>query len=297
MTPTATLRLAAPAKVNLGLWVGPLRPDGFHEVVTTIVPLRFGDTVSVRLTRSGVVVQTDDPRVPDGPDNLAHLAARLLLRAARSRAGCTVRIRKRIPPGSGLGGGSSDAAAVLRGLNRLLGEPVSRPALFRLALHIGSDVPALLLGRPCVARGRGERVRSVSLPALRVVLCLAGFPVATGSAYAWLDRARARGLTEPVPSPKILAARLRQGELERAASLLSNSFEPVVSGRHPRLRRARQLLLDSGCVAAGLSGSGSTVYGLAPEPGRGDPMAALDRHGFRAIVTRSIPCPDRSSER
>lgn len=297
MTVPPALRLAAPAKVNLGLWVGPLRSDGFHEVVTTVVPLRFGDTVSVRLTRSGIAVRTDDPRVPDGPDNLAHRAARLLLDAARSESGCAVRIRKRIPPGSGLGGGSSDAAAVLRGLNRLLGEPLSRPALFGLARRIGSDVPALLLGRPCTARGRGERVRPVRLPGIRLVLSLAGFPVATGPAYARLDRARVRGLTEPVPSPKILAARLRQGELERAAPLLTNSFEPVVFDRHPRLRRARRLLLDSGCVAAGLSGSGSTVYGLAPEPGRGDPMAALERHGFRAIVTRSIPYPDRSPER
>ncbi|MBN2537906.1 4-(cytidine 5'-diphospho)-2-C-methyl-D-erythritol kinase [candidate division WOR-3 bacterium] len=293
MNASHRLRLAAPAKVNLGLWVGGARPDGFHDITTVILPLEFGDTVELALRRSGIRLRCDCPGVPEDESNLAWQAARLLLDTVRSPAGCAIRITKRVPPGAGLGGGSADAAAVLRGLNRLLGEPLSLSRLLRLGARLGSDVPALVLGRPCAARGRGERLRPLRLPALNIILCLPGFGVSTRWAYNRLDRSRPAGLTGPPMSPKILAARLRNNEPERAARLVRNSFEPVVFARHPRLRRACRLLLDSGCAAAGLSGSGSTVYGLVSGPVRDDPMAALARLGFRAITTRSLPSPDR----
>ena len=288
-----SLVLKARAKVNLGLWVGRKRPDGFHDLITVIIPIELHDTIEIMATRSGVSAVADDARVPRGPANLACRAACRFFEETGIAAGCRILIRKQIPVGAGLGGGSSDAAAALVGLNRLHGRPLSRTRLSKLALELGSDVPAMLLGRPCAVRGRGERLRPLKLPCLRLLLYFPGYPIHTAWAYAELDRLRSRrrgprrSLTEPRLSPKILAARLRQGELEKAAPMVRNSFEPVVFRRYPDLARAKRLMLEGGCCAAALSGSGSTVYGLM-EKGLQDPMAALRRQGFSCIGTSSI---------
>ncbi|MFO7639207.1 MAG: 4-(cytidine 5'-diphospho)-2-C-methyl-D-erythritol kinase [bacterium] len=283
------LTLTARAKVNLGLWVGPSRPDGFHGIVTIIAPIALADTVAVRLAARGIEVRTDDPSLPADEENLAGRAARAFLQATGRSGGCRVTIRKRIPVGAGLGGGSADAAAVLNGMNRLCGGPLSPLELRRVGAGVGSDVPALLAGRPCVARGRGELVRTIRLPRLRLLLYLPGFPVSTAWAYRRLDQLRRRepGLTAPPLSPKILALRLRRQEPAGAARLFVNSFEPAVFRRYPVLGRARSALLRCGCVAAALSGSGSTVFGVVTEKSaRGqDPMAALARIGFPCTAT------------
>jgi len=280
------IRLNAHAKINLGLWVGAKRPDRFHDIVTVIVPLKLCDVVDITLTRSGIEVICDTPGVPSGEKNIAFSAAQAFFAAAGLRAGCRIRIRKAIPAGAGLGGGSADAAAVLAGLNRLFAQPVSPRQLRALGAAVGSDVPALLLGRACAARGRGERVRPITLPRLEVLLHFPGYPVSTARAYRALDRARP-DLTDPGISPKILSSLLRRGEFEKAGRLVHNSFETVVFRRHQDLARVKRTLLASGCFAAGLSGSGSTVYGLM-ENGRQDPMAALKRQGLSCLRTCSI---------
>lgn len=238
-----------------------------------------------------MTVRTDDHSLPTDEENIAGRAAREFLDAIGSHDGCRVDIRKQVPTGAGLGGGSADAAAVLRGLDRLHGHPLSRDRLLRLAARIGSDVPALLAGRACAVRGRGERLRPVRLPRLRLLLHLPGFGVPTAWAYRRLDdlRRAGRALTGPPLSPKILASALRRQELVGAARLLGNSFEPVVFRRFPVLGRARRALLCHGCAAAALSGSGSTVYGLVADARHGlhDPMAALARDGFPCVATRT----------
>ncbi len=287
-----TVTLSAPAKVNLGLTVGPRRPDGFHDITTVVVPVELCDTVRIRTARSGITVAADTDAVPSGPGNLAHAAAGRFFRAAGIDAGCRITLTKRVPPGAGLGGGSADAAATLLGLNRLFGRPLAARRLRRIAAALGSDVPALLARRPCAARGRGERLRPVRLPRLRFLLHLPGYPVSTAWAYRALDRSRPRPLTASRLSPKILGLKLRRHELAGAAPLIRNDFEPVVFRRHPDLARVRELLLASGCWAAALSGSGSTVYGLV-ERGAQDPMAAMARHGFPCIATASLRARDR----
>lgn len=298
--------LKAPAKINLGLWVGPKRTDGYHEIVSIIVPLALGDVIRITLLPSGITVKTDNPTIPVGPANLAYSAAQAFFAALGTQAGCRIHIHKRIPVGAGLGGGSSDAAAVLKGLNLLYGQPLSPERLRRIAARLGSDIPALLLGRPCVVRGRGEKVRSLSLPCLEVLLHYPGYPIATAWAYAALDRMRTHAkakagtlrsdsadtfpdlqLTEKPFSPKILARKLRQGELEQTAGLVINSFEMPVFNRFPHLKRVKRAMLDAGCFLASLSGSGSTVFGLVKRD-RQDPMAALERQGISCIRTRTI---------
>ncbi len=284
------LTLRSPAKINLGLEVGGRRPDGFHEIVTIIVPLELSDRVTIHCARTGIGVTTDSEHVPDGPENLAFQAAAQFTEAAGIKTGCRIRIRKLVPVGAGLGGGSSNAATVLLGLNRMYGQPLSTRRLHRIALTLGSDVPAFLLQCPCVARGRGEKLRPIRLPVLHILLYLPGYPVSTRWAYAELDRFRASSpsLTSPGLSPKILGFKLRQGELTGVADRVCNSFEPVVFRHHPDLARARELLLEHGAFAAALSGSGSTVYGLMDDEGSQDPMAEMARHGFPCVRTHSI---------
>ncbi len=281
------LVLSSPAKINLGLWVGRKRADGFHDIVTIIAPVELADTIAISRTRTGIEVSCDSAEVPSGPGNLAHKAAAAFMQAARVNAGCRIRIRKRIPVGGGLGGGSSNAATVLAGLNRLFGRPLSPRRLRLIAASLGSDVPAFLVSGPCIARGRGEKLRRIRLPRLEVLLCFPGFPVATAWAYAELDRLRGagRGLTWPVISPKLLRAALRRNEPDQVAAQLRNSFEPAVFRRHPALGRARELLLRHGALAASLSGSGSTVYGLVRTKGWKDPMATLARNRFHCVKT------------
>ncbi len=282
-----SLVLSAPAKINLGLWVGKPRPDGFHDIITIIAPVELADEISISPTQTGIEVACDSPAVPPGPGNLAYRAATAFMQAARIHAGCRVRITKRIPVGGGLGGGSSNAATVLSGLNRLFDTPLSKRRLRQIGASLGSDVPAFLMDGPCIARGRGERLRRIRLPRLNLLLCFPGYPVPTARAYADLDRLRAAGLslTRPAISPKILRAGLRRNEPDTVAAQLSNSFEPAVFRRHPALGRAKELLLRQGAFAASLSGSGSTVYGLVRTKGWKDPMAALARSGFHCVKT------------
>jgi 4-diphosphocytidyl-2-C-methyl-D-erythritol kinase len=284
------LVLSSPAKVNLGLWVGRKRPDGFHDIITIIAPVELHDEVSISRTQTGITVKCDSPEVPSGSGNLAYKAAEIFFRAARIKAGCSIRIEKRIPVGGGLGGGSSNAAAVLNGLNRLFRTPLSPRRLRLIAASLGSDVPAFLMHGPCIARGRGEKLRRIRLPRIDLVLCFPGYAVPTAWAYAELDRLRAAGLglTKPTVSPKILRAALRRNEPDRVAAQLTNSFEPAVFRRHPALDHAKELLLRHGALAGSLSGSGSTVYGLVGTKGWKDPMAALARHGFHCVKTRTM---------
>lgn len=282
------LVLRSPAKINLGLAIGPKRPDGFHDITSIIAPLELHDTVRLERAASGIRVTASRADLPTGPDNLAHRAAAAFFAATRLDAGCRINITKRIPIGGGLGGGSSNAATVLAGLNRLFGRPLSEPRLRTIAATLGSDVPVFLRSGASVARGRGERLRPIRVPQLHVLLYFPGFGVPTAWAYGALDRSRARrGLTSFEFSPKILGASLRRNKLDSAALEVRNDFERVVFKRHPNLGRVRKLMLQHGAFAAALSGSGSTVYGLVPAHGWKDPMASMKRHGFPCIHTRT----------
>lgn len=281
-----SITLLAPAKINLGLWVGRKRPDGYHEIITLMVPLEFGDWIKITKEAEGIRLRTTGIRLNiPVKDNLAYRAAELFFAATKIDGGCSITITKRILPGAGLGGGSTDAAAVLTGLNRLYHHPLNPKKLRALSLKLGSDVPFFIKAVPCVARGRGERLRPVLLPRLLVLLYCPDFSVSTSWAYQQLDRTR-RKLTSPFLSPKILCLRLRRKELAGLAGKIHNSFEPVVFAQHPELAQIKELLLSRGAYVANLSGSGSTVYGLFQAP---DPMADLITSGLPWILTRSRP--------
>ena len=278
----------APAKVNLVLRVGPLRPDGYHEIETLLVPLELADDVEVRvhLGRQGEVWCA----VPGRPDldGMGNLAARAA-DAFRRRFGIADRIdvvvRKRIPVTAGLGGGSSDAAAVLRCLARAY-RVGDRRTLQRVALGVGSDVPFFLGRGPAWATGRGERLRPARLPPLDLVLLYPRDPalsIRAGDAYRWLDETR---LGKPVALRRPPRRPFRPADL-------ANDLEGPCLARHPRLATLRGWLEGHGAAGAMISGSGPAVFGLfgGPEQARAAARALRRRAGGEAvdvIVTRAL---------
>jgi 4-diphosphocytidyl-2-C-methyl-D-erythritol kinase len=259
----------APAKINLWLRVGDLRADGFHEIDTLFCALELADTVQLERTASGGIglhVEFAPPLVtlPDtgSPEaNLAVRAARAFSRELGLETGLGIRLVKRIPAGGGLGGGSSDAAAVFRGLARLHPGGLGPETLHRLATGLGSDVPFFTSGAPVArGRGRGELLENVTpLPSRPVLLVLPHVHVATATAYRWLDEDRAAGTAPPSVDPIQLP---RQVEWEWIEEMAHNDFEPVVSRRHQELGRLRDALSGMGARLALLAGSGSTVFGV-----------------------------------
>lgn len=283
--------IAAPAKVNLWLRVGPLRSSGYHAISTLFCMLELADTVVLRRAGSpdeaGIEVDFAPPldTLPElGPEdsNLAVMAARGFLKRSGARALPQIRLVKRIPPGGGLGGGSSDAGAVLRALCRMHPGAMSADDVLDLAAELGSDVPFFVMGSP-VARGagRGERLTALAPPPPRpVLLVLPPFPVATGDAYEWLDADR-----DPATGEGTFAEWVEEPEGSRLtwagiAERASNDFEDPVFRRHPDLRDVRDTLRSAGATFAMLAGSGSTVFGVFAERADAEKAAGSIRSVF-----------------
>ena len=214
-------------------------------------------TLSRRLgVTSLIAVRCNHPQVPLGQDNIAYRAAELLMRKAKIRQPVAIRIRKQIPVGAGLGGGSTDAAAVLVGLNRMWKLRLSVRQLERLALQLGADVPFFIRAKPARARGIGEKLRL--LPKVRrrwLVLIYPGFPVAT----AWVYRNLPLKLTKVSVNTSI-ATPLES--LDKLDKLLINDLEQVTVRRYPEISRVKSMLSLAGAAGVLMSGSGSSVFGV-----------------------------------
>jgi 4-diphosphocytidyl-2-C-methyl-D-erythritol kinase len=282
-------RLAAQAKVNLALQVGPRRQDGYHDLCTIFARIDLADDVVVRLLRSGITLRVTRDGVPNesvGPDekNLALLAARAYIDEAHWPTGCGIDIEKRIPVGAGLGGGSADAGTVLRALDSLAPRPLGVERLVRIAALLGADVPFLTLDAPlALGTGRGD-VLEVLPPfsARSVVLVLPPFSISTANAYGWLDADRARGGDARRLDP--VALRKASRDWDTMAAVATNDLQSAVAERHP--------LIDSYCAALGaagahfalMSGSGSAVFGIYDDE---PDVAAIARTcNARAILAR-----------
>ena len=287
-------RVAAQAKVNLRLRVLAREASGYHQIETLFLRLALADDVHVRATDGARSLDADgdvDPRQLGAPErNLAWRAADAYAEATGWPAGFAIELRKRIPVGGGLGGGSADAGAVLRALDAMAASPLGERALLSLAERLGADVPFLTSGNAyALAWGRGERLLALTAPAEReVLLVLPSFAVNTSEAYRWLA---SRGDEEP-------ARRADAGVLDPTAlsqwpaigRLASNDFEPVVAARHPSVDAALARLREHGCAPAMMSGSGSSLFGVLPEGVRADVPRFDGEHGGpapRVLLTRT----------
>ena len=263
MTQGPVVTRRANAKINVFLRVLGAREDGYHDIESLVVPVSLADRITVRpadeLRVSMKAVDNVARTVPAGGLNLALVAALALADECEDARGAEVEIEKEIPVAAGLGGGSSDAAATLGALNELWGCPLDMEALTDIGARVGSDVPAMLAGGPVLVHGRGDVIDPATVERMWWVLLSFDYGVRSPDAYRWWDDDRA--LSGPEPAPLLVAA--TKGDPEALGPLLFNDLEPPVFTRHPDLAEAKDALLRAGALGAVMSGSGSSIVGLA----------------------------------
>lgn len=251
---SAPERWIAPAKVNLWLAVGPRRPDGLHEVDTCYQAIDLADRIAIARAPAGIELECSvegdmAAGVPVGEENLAARAARLLAERTGHELRVSIRIEKRVPAGAGLGGASSDAAAVLLALARRFAVPDPEHTLVDLATELGADVPFFLQGGTQRAGGIGDDLGPTAPPNERWgILLWPGVAVPTGEAYGWLDAERGEDADQPLP-PSLGGGR-------------GNDFEAVVGLRVPAAGRGREIVASGPARVARMSGSGSASFAL-----------------------------------
>ena len=280
----ATLRLNAFAKINLTLRVLGRRRDGYHELRTTFQSVALRDTLLLQASAGPFSLVCTDPACPEDDRNLVWQAARLVWRESGRRGaphGVSVRLTKRIPLESGLGGGSSDAAAALRGFDQLWRTNMPAPRLHELARTLGADVPYFLEGGTTLGVERGDVLFALSdLPPMWVVIVLPPFGVSTRDAFNWLDS----GARQPRTSPR----RTRPGLSGFADSELVNDLQRPVAARHPEIGRIVRAL-GRGAEHASMSGSGSAVFGLyRSRTAAAEASRRVGARGRRIVLTRTL---------
>ncbi|GAA3998569.1 4-(cytidine 5'-diphospho)-2-C-methyl-D-erythritol kinase [Deinococcus rubellus] len=266
----------APAKINLGLSVLGLRPDGYHDLSTLMLPLSVGDELIFEAA-ADLSLEVVGADLPTDGGNLVYRAAAQYLAAANAPGGVHITLHKHLPLASGLGGGSSDAASTLLALSELYPSAVKVPELAR---QLGSDVPFFLLGGAARAEGIGERLTPLDVPPTWLVLLNPGLAVSARDAYGWLDELRA--YTPPLDVPSLLSA-LATGQPVPHF----NALQAGVVARHPEVAEALSALTAAGLHSPLMSGSGSTVFGLANSEAQAQAAAIKLQAQFPGWWTRA----------
>ncbi len=277
------MEVFANAKINLSLDVLGIREDGYHEVRMLMQSIGLADRITLEPTTSGISVKTNRSYLPCDSRNLAYRAAEAFFEETGVTGGIQIYVAKRIPVSAGLAGGSTDAAAVLTGMNQLFRTGLSRRRLCEIGAKIGSDIPFCILGGTALAYGRGEQLTRLSpLPKVYLVLVKPPINISTPKIYAAFDRCE---VTER-PDTDRLMEQIKKKDVAGVASGMVNVLEPVCEAFEPRISILREQLLDYGAIGARMSGSGPTVFGIFKTYEQA--AAAADRlrgNGDEVIVT------------
>jgi len=263
------VRIPAFAKINLRLDILGKRADGFHELRTIFQTISLRDELRLRASRrAGIALSIEGNQllsVEPAEKNLVYRAVDVLRRELRIRGGVEIELKKTIPAGRGLGGGSSDAAAALLGYLRLTGRKLAAARLMEIAASLGADVPFFLFGGRALGIGKGDEIYPLPDIAKQHILVVSprNIHVPSPDAYRWL-KARRLGLTKGAENPKLWGFCALCWSAQ--GSGLSNDFERPVFRRHPRLDQIKRELLQRGAAEASLAGSGSAVFGVFPSP-------------------------------
>jgi 4-diphosphocytidyl-2-C-methyl-D-erythritol kinase len=281
MDETRSLQVRCPAKVNLGLAVLGRRDDGYHDVETILAAISLGDNLTVRRADRLSLAVHGQPGVPTDRRNLAWRAAEAFAAATGTPPAARIEISKHVPPGSGLGGGSSDAAGTLVALNRLHGDPLDRERLRGLAAGLGADVPFFLDGGIALAEGRGERLTRLVHKKIHIVLAFPKAAVSTAWAYKQLSAED--------------FGKLPRGEIEGwlaggdAPAELPNAFSAKIIRSFHEIGRTLDALRDRGLKPVGLSGSGACCFGVALDEKEAFKLTReLESRGTASIPTEVI---------
>ena len=270
------------AKLNLYLGIHGLREDGYHELETVFQAIDLCDLVAVSVHRQGgISLRCNLPYLPTDGRNLAVKAAEAFFRATDlENPGLNINIKKIIPVGAGMAGGSTDAACVLRLLNRAFGMPLCDKKLAETALALGADVPFCLRGGTALAKGVGEKLKVLKpMPDCFFVVAKPNFSVATKDAFQLYDRQPA----QRYPASAALLEDLERGDLQGVADHLYNALEGPVGGEKPLILRLRERLLENGALGARMTGSGSAVFGIFETQEQADLAASQARRLCRSV--------------
>jgi 4-diphosphocytidyl-2-C-methyl-D-erythritol kinase len=251
-----SITIKAPGKLNLHLRITGKRPDGYHEIESVLVPVTVWDTLNISKIKQGLKVVCTGRELPEGPENLVYRAARSFFEKAGIRGGARISLVKEIPISAGLGGGSSDAAATLKGLNTLWDGPLPGKDLEKLALSLGADVPFFLFQGPAIARGIGELLEPVrGFPVFWYVIVSPTVTVST----AWVYGRYRLKLTVKGNRDKI---KCFDAATLKIPDLLFNDLESVTLGKYPFLCSIKESLLALGALGALMTGSGPSIFGV-----------------------------------
>jgi 4-diphosphocytidyl-2-C-methyl-D-erythritol kinase len=279
------IRREAFAKINVFLRVLSSREDGYHDIESLVVPISWSDAVTARPDERLRVEVRGAPalsgQTPAGGMNLALVAALGLADVCPKAGGALVEIEKRIPLAAGLGGGSSDAAATIHALNEMWGCRLDPATLAQVAERVGSDVPAMLLGGPVLMSGRGEFLAPADVATFWWVVVQHGFGVRSPDAYRWRDEDGG----EPGPDPQAALDAAAAGDAKSLGAALFNDLEGPVVKRRPEIGETKNALMERGALGAVMTGSGSSVVGLASDAAHAEELA----EAFPGAVVASGP--------
>lgn len=265
------LTIKAPAKINIYLDVVGKRPDGYHELQTVMQSISLYDEVSVTKIPCGIQLTCDKDYIPTDERNIAYKAAKAFKDKFEIKDGVKIHLEKKIPVGSGLGGGSVDAASVLLAMDHLFEASVKKEELIELGKSIGADVPFCLLGKTALAEGIGERLTQISNSAdWDIVLIKPRFSISTAMVYKNYKMQE----RPPNVSAKGMIDALESGSVTGVASNMYNALESVACNEYPEIEHIKKRLIEAGAKGALMSGSGSSVFGLFE-----DKESAKDSYG------------------
>jgi len=257
------ISLKAWAKINLGLKILNKRDDGFHNIETTLTTTNLADYIRIQEIESDIIIDAKDLNIPT-QENLCFRAADLFRKKYGIEKGVKINLIKNIPIGGGLGGGSSDAACVLKGMRELFALNISDEELMELSKEIGSDIPFFIKGGAAYVRGRGDELKFFKLPRMSLIIYYPGYSISTTWAYKAYDEFK----SIPQPEPKIIIEKgdkKKKKKRGKKGFTLENDFEKVVFKNHPDLLDVKTNLLVSGSLIVSLSGSGSCLFTLVDE--------------------------------
>jgi 4-diphosphocytidyl-2-C-methyl-D-erythritol kinase len=263
--------LRAHAKINIGLKILNKREDGYHNLETTFSTISLADEIKLEETGETIEIHCPGLNISQS-DNLCDKAARLIMAENNIKRGIKITINKHIPVGGGLGGGSADAAAVLKGLNTLWDLALSEEQLMARGKKLGCDVPFLIRGGAAYARGLGDELKYFKMPKMKLLLYYPGYPVSTKWAYEEYDK---KVLT-PRPEMDIIEGKKKK---PRVGMSINNDFEPFIYNRYPDLLDVKTQMLANGAFLVSLSGSGSCLYAVVDEKSRDNIVKYLNGIG------------------
>lgn len=280
MSTQAQLSLFSPIKVNLYLRIVGKRADGYHDLETLMVPLDFGDTLTFAPAERGITLSCDTPSLPTDDTNLVVRAAKKLAERFGVTRGAAMTLTKRAPLAAGVGGGSSNAAFTLLGLNKLWELGATDAQLGEIAATLGSDINFFMAGGAALCRGRGEQVVPVMFRLKAFVLLInPGFGISTKWAYESWAKAASR-LTAQPPDATLLLRALETNNLAAASAALYNSLEAPSVGKFPVLDLLKRAMRENGAAGALMSGSGASVFGLFADAADAERAALKVRDEF-----------------